>query len=221
MDYNIILLVIFLIIIYKYKNNFNSVYIKKIEKYHKYYQVIPLLVLMQLITFSQSIFTIITSSIFGFKLGYIYSLTAVLLTSSISFFSSRYLIQNNVKTIIEKYDYSKKILKHQKKFTGDEWYKLSFLSRFTPIPFGINNLLWGITEIKYYKYFITTLLGSALFVGFEAFIGHNIKNITTFKESNNIYISIISIIFIILIVYYINHNLNSIFDKKIQEDKNI
>jgi len=221
MDYNIILLVIFLIIIYKYKNNFNSVYIKKIEKYHKYYQVIPLLVLMQLITFSQSIFTIITSSIFGFKLGYIYSLTAVLLTSSISFFSSRYLIKNNVKTSIEKYEYPNKILKYQKKFTENEWYKLSFLSRFIPIPFGINNLLWGITEIKYYKYFITTLLGSALFVGFEAFIGHNIKNMINFKESNNIYISILSIIFIIITVYYINHTLNSIFDREIQEDINI
>jgi uncharacterized membrane protein YdjX (TVP38/TMEM64 family) len=219
MDYNIILIIIFLIIIYKYKNNFSNLYIKKIEKYHRFYQVIPLLVLLQLFTFSQSIFTVITSSIFGFKLGYIYSLTAVLLTSNISFFLSRYLIKNSIEKTMKKYNYPNKILKYQKNFKKDEWYKLSFLSRFSPIPFGVNNLLWGITEIKYYKYFITTLLGSIIFVGFEAFIGHNIKNIANYKETNNIYISILSILFIIIIVYYINHTLNKIFDREIIEDK--
>tara|TARA_A100001015_G_C14771643_1_gene625488 strand:- start:38 stop:697 length:660 start_codon:yes stop_codon:yes gene_type:complete len=219
MDINIFLILIFLIIIYKYKNKFSNIYIKEIEIYHKYYQVITLLVILQLITFSQSIFTIITSSIFGLKLGYIYSLTAVIITSNISFFLSRYLINNTIKNIIQKYDYPNKIIKYQKNFSDNEWYKLSFLSRFSPIPFGINNLLWGITEIKYYKYLITTLLGSIIFVGFEAFIGHNIKNITNYKEKSSIYISILTIVFIVILLYYINNILTDIFNREIIEEE--
>ena len=69
MNYQLIIIILFLIIIYKYKKRFSNLYIQKIEKYHKYYQVIPLLVFLQLITFSQSIFTVIIASfIFGFKL---------------------------------------------------------------------------------------------------------------------------------------------------------
>ena len=136
MDINIILILIFLIIIYKYKYKFSNIYIKEIKIYHKYYQIILLLVFLQLITFSQSIFTIITSSILGFKLGYIYSLTAVIISSNISFFISRYLLNNSIKNIIQKYDYPNKILKYQKNFSDNEWYKLSFLSRFSPIAFG-------------------------------------------------------------------------------------
>ena len=119
-----------------------------------------------------------------------------------------------------KYEFPNKILKIQKHFTNIEWYKLSFLSRFSFIPFGITNLLWGITEIDYYKYLLTTLFGSIIFIFFECYIGHNIKYLTEIK-SKNIYIIIFSIIFVIFILYYIDHILSEIFKRDIDKDKDI
>jgi len=126
---------------------------------------------------------------------------------------------NNIKKILTKYEFPNKILKIQKHFTNIEWYKLSFLSRFSFIPFGITNLLWGITEIDYYKYLLTTLFGSIIFIFFECYIGHNIKYLTEIK-SENIYIIIFSIIFVIFILYYIDHILSEIFKRDIDIDIN-
>ena len=218
MNYQLIIVIVFLVILYINKKNLTNIYIRRIKKYHSPYKIVLLIVFMHLITFSQSIFSIIASFIFGFKLGYIYSIISVLLSSNITFFISRYLLKNNIKKILTKYEFPNKILKSQKHFTNIEWYKLSFLSRFSFIPFGITNLLWGITEIDYYKYLLTTLFGSIIFIFFECYIGHNIKYLTEIK-SKNIYIIIFSIIFVIFILYYIDHILSEIFKRDIDKDK--
>tara|TARA_B100001123_G_scaffold339973_1_gene385180 strand:+ start:69 stop:719 length:651 start_codon:yes stop_codon:yes gene_type:complete len=215
MEYIVIFVIIFLIIIYK--TNFKKYYIDKIKKTHNPIIIIAILVFMYTITFTQSIFTITTSYIFGLKLGYLYSLTAIIISANIVFLISRYLFQNNVKKILEKYEYSKKILEIQKYIDNNEWYVLSLLTRFTPIPFGITNILWSITDITYYKYFITTLIGSIIFVFFESLIGHNIRNLHDIHK--NIYFTIFTIIIIIAIFYYINHTIKKIFDKKLKGKK--
>ena len=215
MEYIVILVIIFLAIIYRKK--FKNYYINKIRKTHNPIIIIAIIVLMHLITFTQSIFTVISSYIFGFKLGYLYTILAIIISSNISFFISRYIFKNNIINILKKYKFPKKILQIQKNIKKNEWYKLSLLSRFAPIPFGITNLLWGVTEIKYYKYFITTLIGSIIFVFFECLIGHNIRNLHNI-DKKNIYITIFSIIIIIIVFYYINHTITKIFKRELKKD---
>ena len=59
MNYQLIIVIVFLVILYINKKNLTNIYIKEIKKYHSPYKIVTLIVFMHLITFSQSIFSII------------------------------------------------------------------------------------------------------------------------------------------------------------------
>jgi uncharacterized membrane protein YdjX (TVP38/TMEM64 family) len=99
----------------------------------------------------------------GYLFGVVKGTSVVLASASIaaacSFIIGRTFLRQYVEQALDKYPDFKKI----DKAIGQEGFKIMLLLRLSPIfPFALSNYLYGVTSVKFWPYFLGTILGEFL-----------------------------------------------------------
>jgi uncharacterized membrane protein YdjX (TVP38/TMEM64 family) len=101
-------------------------------------------------------FIIAASAIFGFTLGLLTSAVGIILGAASGYFLSRLFLRKDVADQLK----SRPTFKAIDQAIAEEGWKIVFLLRLCPIPFGLANYLYGLTAIPFFPYLITTFVGA-------------------------------------------------------------
>lgn len=172
------------------------------------------------------IFTEIYKFSLGFFLSYIVLTISVIISSIICFYIGRYIFQNEIEYLIQKYP-KFSYLNYMMKEDG---IKITTFLRISPlIPFSLLNYFFGSSNIIFKDYIIGTFLGSFFWILLFCFLGSSVSSIKDalstdfFSKSENLYILILIIlvcIFSILGSIYLikktNREINTIAERSEQ-----
>ena len=101
-------------------------------------------------------FIIAASAVFGFSLGLLTSAVGIILGAASGYFLSRLFLRKDVADQLK----GRPTFKAIDQAIAEEGWKIVFLLRLCPIPFGLANYLYGLTAIPFLPYLITTFLGA-------------------------------------------------------------
>ena len=101
-------------------------------------------------------FVIAASAVFGFTLGLLTSAVGIILGAASGYFLSRLFLRKDVAEHLK----SRPTFKAIDQAIAEEGWKIVFLLRLCPIPFGLANYLYGLTAIPFFPYLITTFVGA-------------------------------------------------------------
>ena len=132
---------------------------------------------------------LIFSFFHGFVLVVIYTFTGM----TFSFFVCRYLLRDWSNKFIHNMAYIKVISSIVE--SDEKGFRVIFLSRLVPIPFGITNCVFSSTKIKYEKFILASSLGLIPSQLVMCYIGSSIKSLT--DESNDTTYRLTLIIFFV------------------------
>lgn len=161
--------------------------------------VLPLLPLSVFITLNFYAF----GNIFGFFISYVLTVIGC----NIAFYISRKLLSKKMDKIYKKYG-KNKILKLAKSFSNIEFRHLVLLMAFPFTPAFLINILSGISNMKYNKFLLSSIIGKPFMVYFWGYIGVTLLESLTHPEY------LVKIV-IMLIAAYI---LSTIINKKFELD---
>ena len=134
-------------------------------------------IILNVFIFMYFIVNVITGYVFGFKKGILIAFTIIIISSIITFFISRYYLQDTIINKAQQNERFKKIIDNQNNYSTFDWIKNIIISRTLPIPFNVCNGFWGITNVNIYIYIIGTIIGVIPWLIFEIYIGAFSKNI--------------------------------------------
>ncbi|MBN2093828.1 MAG: TVP38/TMEM64 family protein [Candidatus Zambryskibacteria bacterium] len=103
-------------------------------------------------------FMIIGGILFGFKLGFFYSITGGMASAIIVFYIARSLGKSNIEKILEN-KYLKPLDKYNGRLESGGIWDLIFLRLLPIMPFNVLNILMGVSKINLRNYIIGTLIG--------------------------------------------------------------
>ena len=112
---------------------------------------------------------------------------------TLSFFVCRYLLRDWSSKFIHNMTYIKVISSIVE--SDEKGFRVIFLSRLVPIPFGITNCVFSSTKIKYEKFILASSLGLIPSQLVMCYIGSSIKSLT--DESNDTTYRLTLIIFVV------------------------
>lgn len=101
-------------------------------------------------------FVIAASAVFGFSMGLATSSAGIILGAAAGYWASRLFLRNDLASHLK----SKPTFKAVDQAIAEEGWKIVFLLRLCPIPFGLANYLYGLTAIPFLPYLITSFLGA-------------------------------------------------------------
>lgn len=155
----------------------------------------------------------IYSFIYGFLLTCFYSAIGM----TISFYVCRYHISKCVySTLDSKYVYTlKQIIESQNGF------KVILLSRLVPLPFGLANTLFALTNVGYLKYILSSCIGLIPSQLLTCYIGSTLKSLSDAILVNSkaaktaSFIFIVQFIFIFIFMFYLFKLARAEFEKQL------
>ena len=112
------------------------------------------IVLIQLFCGPTSPALITAGMIFGFGRGFLVAMLGTGLGAIVNFYLSRRLLRGVVARRLEK---NEKFQLIDRAIGGEGW-KIVALLRFCPIPFGVANYCYGLTAIRFWPYFLATIV---------------------------------------------------------------
>jgi uncharacterized membrane protein YdjX (TVP38/TMEM64 family) len=101
-------------------------------------------------------FVVAAAALFGFWTGLGASLTGIALGATLGFALSRWFLRKEIANQFQRHPTFTAIDTALEK----EGWKIAFVLRLCPIPFGLANYLFGLTALRYRPYLVTTLLGA-------------------------------------------------------------
>jgi uncharacterized membrane protein YdjX (TVP38/TMEM64 family) len=101
-------------------------------------------------------FVIAASAVFGFSLGLLTSAVGIILGAASGYLLSRLFLRKDLADQLKERPSFKAI----DQAIAEEGWKIVFLLRLCPIPFGLANYLYGLTAIPFLPYLITSFLGA-------------------------------------------------------------
>ena len=138
----------------------------------------------------------------GFLLVFVYSSMGM----TISFFICRYMFYDYANTTVQRFAYLKAfcaVIQNQ-----DKGYKIVFLSRLMPLPFGLVNALFAVADINYFKYILASVVGLIPGNLILCYIGSTLKSMSdvlvnqkTAKTAT--FVFVVQIIIAFGVMYYI------------------
>ena len=139
-------------------------------------------------------FALFAGVIFGPYLGILLCLIATTMGASVAFLVGRFFLKDTIKPMTEKNKYLKKLLFNE---NGKSDIVLLMITRLVPIfPYNLQNFLYGVTDIGFWKYTAYTFL--FMFPG-VSFITIGAAGITA--EANKCaYFAVAGIIFIVVML---------------------
>jgi uncharacterized membrane protein YdjX (TVP38/TMEM64 family) len=154
-----------------------------------------------LILFPSSLFVLIAGIIFGKFWGSTYAVLGAMLSATLEFYMSRYLLRGKIEKLI------KGRLVVADEAIRKHGFKTVFLIRFIPnVAFDIQNFGLGLTQIKFKDYFFGTLFGIIPVILFFVYFGYSL---IYFKYIGQVLLVIISFIAIYFVMKYLKLKFNS------------
>jgi len=101
-------------------------------------------------------FIIAASAVFGFSIGLPTSAAGIILGAAAGYGLSRSFLRQDLADQLK----SRPAFKAMDQAIAEEGWKIVFLLRLCPIPFGLANYLYGLTAIPFRPYLITSFLGA-------------------------------------------------------------
>ena len=101
-------------------------------------------------------FVIAASAVFGFSLGLLTSAVGIILGAASGYLLSRLFLRKDLADQLKERPTFKAI----DQAIAEEGWKIVFLLRLCPIPFGLANYLYGLTAIPFLPYLVTSFLGA-------------------------------------------------------------
>jgi len=93
--------------------------------------------------------------------------------------SLSYLVCKTIaRSWIESFIHKRKKMTLFLNLTRSHGFKIVFVSRFTPIPFGFQNAVFGVSGIPFWKYWIATALGTAPEEVMWIYLGSTLRKVT-------------------------------------------
>jgi uncharacterized membrane protein YdjX (TVP38/TMEM64 family) len=115
-----------------------------------------LIALSSLCLLPASPFVIAASAVFGFSLGLLTSAVGIILGAASGYFVSRLFLRKDLADQLK----GRPTFKAIDQAIAEEGWKIVFLLRLCPIPFGLANYLYGLTAIPFLPYLVTSFLGA-------------------------------------------------------------
>jgi uncharacterized membrane protein YdjX (TVP38/TMEM64 family) len=205
-------------VIKKYIKKF-ILYLRNNHSISNYALFILFLVFMSFVISNTTIPNLMSGMVYGTVKGSILTTIGVLISGSISFIISRFMIKDKIENMIEDNTFLKKynniIINSEDKLNNKNMLEFVFLSRLAPIsPFQTFSYFWGITNIKYWVYLLGTL-GVIPSLVFETFIGSQISDIDEiFENKTKLFHIVVIIILSIIVGWVIEKLINKLLDKK-------
>lgn len=100
---------------------------------------------------------LISSYVYSFLTGFLLVVLYSGLGMSVSFFACRYMFYDCANQRVKSHAYLQAIAAVIE--SNDKGFQIIFLSRIMPIPFGLANTLFSVTDVQFKKYMIASLLG--------------------------------------------------------------
>ena len=101
-------------------------------------------------------FVIAASAVFGFSLGLLTSAVGIILGAASGYLLSRLFLRKDLADQLK----GRPTFKAIDQAIAEEGWKIIFLLRLCPIPFGLANYLYGLTAIPFVPYLVTSFLGA-------------------------------------------------------------
>jgi uncharacterized membrane protein YdjX (TVP38/TMEM64 family) len=101
-------------------------------------------------------FIIAASAVFGFSLGLLTSVVGIILGAASGYLISRLFLRKDLADQLK----GRPTFKAIDQAIAEEGWKIVFLLRLCPIPFGLANYLYGLTAIPFLPYLLTSVLGA-------------------------------------------------------------
>ncbi|HEX6566838.1 MAG TPA: VTT domain-containing protein [Chthoniobacterales bacterium] len=101
-------------------------------------------------------FIIAASAVFGFALGLLTSAVGIILGAASGYLLSRLFLRKDLADQLK----GRPTFKAIDQAIAEEGWKIVFLLRLCPIPFGLANYLYGLTAIPFLPYLLTSFLGA-------------------------------------------------------------
>lgn len=143
------------------------------------------------------IFTEIYKFSIGFLLSYILLTSAAIITSIICFYVGRYIFQNEIEYLIQKYPK----LGYLNHMMEEDGIKITILLRISPlIPFSLLNYFLGSSNISFKDYIKGTFIGSFFWILLFCFLGSSVSSIKDalstefFNKNENLYILVVIVL---------------------------
>ena len=195
-------------------------YLRSNDTISSYSIFIMFIVFMSLVTSNTTIPNLISGMVYGTFKGSIITSIGILISGSISFFISRYLLRDKLTKIIKNNPLLKKyynlIIKSEDKLTDENLLEIVFLSRLAPIsPFHTFSYFWGISDVKFWGFLVGTL-GIIPSLVFETYLGSQLDNVNEiFHNKTKIFHLVIIIIISISIGWITEKLINKMLMKKV------
>jgi uncharacterized membrane protein YdjX (TVP38/TMEM64 family) len=101
-------------------------------------------------------FIIAAAAVFGFSLGLLTSAVGIILGAASGYLLSRLFLRKDLADQLK----GRPTFKAIDQAIAEEGWKIVFLLRLCPIPFGLANYLYGLTAIPFLPYLLTSFLGA-------------------------------------------------------------
>jgi len=101
-------------------------------------------------------FIIAAAAVFGFSLGLLTSAVGIILGAASGYLVSRLFLRKDLADQLK----GRPTFKAIDQAIAEEGWKIVFLLRLCPIPFGLANYLYGLTAIRFFPYLLTSFLGA-------------------------------------------------------------
>ncbi len=131
--------------------------------------------------------------IFSFSHGFVLVVIYTFIGMTLSFFTCRYVIHDWSQKNFHNMAYIKVLSSMVE--SDQKGFRIIFLSRLIPIPFGITNCVFSTSKVKYEKYILASSMGLVPSQIVMCYIGSTVKSLT--EESNETTYKLTSIVFIV------------------------
>ena len=173
------------------------------------------IVFTNIIFLNNTFSNVLSGYIFGFKNGLLIAIIGNTISSIISFYISKYYLNEKIKNIIFESSYLndfKDLITYEKKISNFEWYELILLSRITPLySYQIISYYWGVTNIPLKIFIIGTIIGSLPTCIFDTYVGSLINNMDNIFK-NDIKMMIVSFVLFLLLMIFSSHQIHNIIE---------
>ena len=126
---------------------------------------------------------LICSYVYSFFYGF---LTVVLFSTcgmTCSYFICRYMFYDYANTSVQRFEYLKAVCAVIR--SNDKGYKIVFLSRLMPVPFGLANAVFAVADVNLFKYILASVVGLMPSQLILCYIGSTFKSMSDVLVNQN------------------------------------
>lgn len=187
--------------------------------------LIILYILMSLPVLSPYIICILISSyVYGFFYGFPLVIIYTIIGMTFSFFICRYLFFDFAHNYVRNFVYLKVICSIIQ--SSERGYKIIFLSRLMPLPFGLANLAFAITNVDFSTYLVSSVIGLLPSHLILCYVGSTLKSMSDVLINENTaqtgwLVFVLQLIIACFVMYYILNLAKTEMEKHINSDKEI